>query len=74
MSPAPENEFNRPAKPLIVPAPPAEECPFVWRCLVCSRRERFGHAELERFMRDGWPVCCGETVLAFLAECEPGGR
>jgi len=43
----------------------------VWRCAACGRRDTFGFDALERFVRDGWPVCCGETVLAFLAVCEP---
>jgi hypothetical protein len=61
------------AEPLVVPAPRAHdpELPFVWRCAACLRRQPFGFAELERFTRSVWPTCCGETVLGFLAACEP---
>jgi hypothetical protein len=38
---------------------------FAWWCSVCHRREPFTLEDLVRFARDGWPVCCGQTVLGY---------
>jgi hypothetical protein len=75
-SPAPESEAGDPDQRLVTSCSErsAEEPPFVWRCTVCLRRETFGPGELQRFLRDGWPVCCGRKPLTFLAACEPGRK
>ena len=52
---------------------PAEP-PFVWRCHECQRREAFGEPDLNRFLCDGWPVCCGAAALIFLSALEPGQK
>jgi hypothetical protein len=63
----------RPTEPPVAPSPEAQDPvpPFVWRCAVCLHRRPFGLDELEKFARLGWPQCCGETVLGFLAACTP---
>jgi hypothetical protein len=46
---------------------------FVWWCAVCRREESFTEAELVRFARDGWPVCCGRQVYCYAPVVAPGG-
>ena len=62
------------ALPEVPIAPDPTEEPFVWRCGVCGRRETFGAEEIDRFLNEGWPVCCGEAALCYLLACEPGRR
>jgi hypothetical protein len=45
--------------------PPVPGPPFVWWCAVCRREEPFTQADLARFARDGWPVCCGQQVYCY---------
>ena len=53
--------------------PPAEP-PFVGRCHLCRRRAVFDGPEMNRFLRDGWPMCCGAAALIFLTPLEPGRK
>lgn len=46
--------------------PPA--LPFAWWCASCQRRTPFGYDQLRQFAHHGWPVCCGEVVLALPQE------
>lgn len=34
----------------------------VLRCRVCSTTRTLTAAEAAQFVRDGWPICCGETM------------
>ena len=45
------------------PRPASDPQPYLWWCPVCRRREPFAPTDLDRFGRDGWPVCCGQKVF-----------
>jgi hypothetical protein len=64
----PQDDFKPPHPLSASPTAPL----FVWRCATCLRRETFGMMDLHRYANAGWPMCCGQVVLAFPESRAPG--
>jgi hypothetical protein len=41
------------------------------RCFRCRRTDEVTHADLMRYMKKGWPRCCGEVMAYFVEARHP---
>jgi hypothetical protein len=41
------------------------------RCGQCKRTDEVTHADLMKYMKRGWPTCCGEVMTYFTEARHP---
>lgn len=49
----------------------AERIAGILRCGTCGAKRPCPAAEAERYLRAGWPTCCGETMTLERSEERP---